>query len=459
MTLRLPLFLLICTFLSSLTAQLLPVENIDLSRLKATFPDLPVYVGQVVDVIGGDGTVGLAVRGEDDRRRLVRLVAKGGVEAAVHQTLAQPTDGTYADTAVLRISGLRTDEILGPSLALEAELLFPTAGGYDVYGPLRLTKNEGLLDLTPHARDIVNGVEELTRQLYNLRLKGPAERTITEAELRRRPPTYPIARADIGKLPDGVYASFMDFRAAAPDVSRNLQVAYTLPYHEEDGTAYQMASVRPNEGTAPRVLRQSWGIQKDGKAYLAIGKEYYELKYLEDGTLTVAAAANLFSTRPSATALTAIGSGAIPVALGKVADAFTIKADQYAKVFHVDLATGAIVDPDLPQPVVNVKGIVVESSDFNPVTHPVTISVNGRTGKLTPGNHAEIPRNTEVCFSVPGSAPDCTVLKADLGTAPTYYRLTVNKNGKFRFTWMPDDRARSVFHQLESGELPLIRLL
>jgi hypothetical protein len=454
------LFLTTCSFTY---AQDFPSHQIDLKWQKAVFPTSPVFFTEVLDISGGGEALGVGYVSLGNKPAL--LMITGGTATALTKTLRQRTNTNYLDTVVIRITGLRLNEIINAAsekrfLEIEADLAVPTADGYDIYGPVRLSETTGGIDVSAgHARAIVAALEAITKPLIIERFKGSPTATIPATDLNKPITRHPIVAATIDALPDGVYTSYMDFRAAQPDTSLVIPLASSEVFHKVDALTYRLATAdRPKEVKA-RELREFWGIQKDGKAYMRVNRNFYQLQRLDNGTVTVAVPYDLFDASIGPGVMFgAFGFGLVGGLVGALVDE-AVKNDrnQPPKVLHFNLATGTLTDPEtLRSPTVEVSGIIVESYGLNPAKFPISITTNdGQSITLAPEDFASIPRNEEVCFTVPQGKKTCVLLETAVDNPQTYYRLTTNKKGKIRFTWMPDDVTRALYQRAERGELPI----
>lgn len=423
---------------------------------------MPVFISEVLDISGGDGTLGVGYIGLGNRTSWLTIL--GGTAASLTGTIDQVSSANLLDTGIVRITGLRLNEVITPTsekrfLEIEADIAFPTAEGYDIYGPVRLAKTTGGLDVSAgHARAITEALEAVTTKLIVERFNGVRSATIPAEDLNKAIVRHPIATANIRELPDGVYNSYMDFRAAQPDTSLSVPFEYTRKYHEAQSlTYYRAIADRPKEVKAKELL-EFWGIQKEGRAYMQINRNFFELQRLPDGTLTVALPSDLFDASVGAGAIVgAVGFGLVGGLIGSLLDE-AASGNQPPNVYHFDLATGILNDPDAQRPAGNeINGIILESYGLNPAAAPITITTKDgrRIATLAPEQYAIIPRDQEVCFAVPGSEPYCLVLETSPENPQAFYRIITNKKGKFRFTWMADELAAAIYAQAKDGTLLL----
>jgi len=254
---------------------------LDFSDQQLVLPnDLPFVINRVIDARGIDSPVGIAHKGLGNRA--VAVMIKDGIDNAWTSLFQQVNaeNNVKLPNAVLRITGLRIDEFITAMkevrrITIEGELAYPSNGDFAVYGPVQLLEISGGLDVTSgHSRATAELLTKLVWELQKLVLLGEVSHTIPAANIDQPVSSFPIEDTNFNSPADGVYLTYMDYRAGRVDTSLQLPIA-----HQEILYTNEALELLGGDLDRPEAIRWKdldvWGFQFQSKSYVRLRRDFY----------------------------------------------------------------------------------------------------------------------------------------------------------------------------------------
>ncbi|WP_020571500.1 hypothetical protein [Neolewinella persica] len=454
--------LLLIVLTSPLFAQADPGKDIlelDFGGYEIDLTDIPFLIDEVIDATGtGGASLGTAHKGIGNRQ--VDLKIKNGLELGLSSLFLRSANQREETLAKVRITALTLNEFVGATsesakVELEAELAIPSKDGFLLYGPLRFVDVRSGIDVTDgHPRALIKALEKILRQFPEEVAATPG-RTVSEPELRKAPNDYAVDKKDLKEIPDGFYQTFMDFRAGTVSHPVRPEVRKTRdPHIDENGKAYEIITLKRPQEVKAREFQEFWGAQIDGKPYLKIQDNYFEVWRDEQQQLMVALPRELFKSENGGTI--AAASAMFGIIGGLVASAIVDGDYGEIAIYRFSSRDGKVIVSETNS-ADEVSGVILNSSDFSSKDNVLRIrNTAGMSKVVKPGEYILLGEVEEVCLSVDDGQETCEKISVNESSS-TFYQITVKKNGRYRLTWMPDEAAEKVITQLKEGAVKAIK--
>ena len=434
--------------------------------------DLPIHIDTVVDARGApDQPLGVGFRGLTARP--VDLFLAGDVDGAFSRVLTSSFQQRDHPKSILRITFLSINEYLlaykqRREIAIEAELAVPTGNGYAVYGPHRITEEHSPgRDLTNnHDEALVVILERIIRELeaFYVNRTDPIKMDCEQVYLPAN--HYEIQNKELSVIPDGVFTTFMDFRAGRVETMFKATIRKTLAVRSDDaGSQFTVVRLQSGDLLHFDEFRKLWGVQVDGKTYFTIDDIGYEVKRTPTGQLICVVPGAVFDRSPDAASVI-VGGALFGLAGGYIAGAMATpngKAD--LRVREIELSTGRLAyfngepedegdDRDSPR-------VAIVSADRNRMNRPITLTLeDGRKFSMRPNEYVNLPEQTDVCLSsVSDVFPQCSTMTALRGRTQVVFRIRETGRGYFRVDALSREEARNFFRQVDEGRFGQARMV
>ncbi|NJC27865.1 hypothetical protein [Neolewinella antarctica] len=412
-------------------------EQLDLS-------DSPYHITEIISIqTDARSPIGIAYRGHNSTPHYIRL--EGSQEKALASLLNKATQDDQLPQAILRVTGLAANQQISfmstrINLALEAELLLPTTeGGYLVYGPVRKVRRES----AGYVKRSVPGkltelLDQVIASLVQLPGAGGVARKISGAEANSPPEIYPVQQLAGSEIPDGIYESFLDFRAGRP--STLVTVAPGTPeliYIDEERKKYhKVLFSRPDE-INKRAFREIWGVQQGGHSYFRLPDgSFYQLQRTPENDFLVSIPNGLVLMKYDASVAEATFyyglTGGLLVANLKYPYGGEIST------FRYNLAAGQFepAHPELSS--APAARLLVTNSRFSKKKHQLLIQKeNGLSTLLIPAGITEVPASDTICFRIGEEDVSCEpVPPAGSLSGHQLGKIVVLGSDRYRIDWL-----------------------
>lgn len=435
------------------------ILELDFGGYEIDLTTVPFLIDEVIDATGtGGASLGIAHKGIGNRQ--VELKIRNGLNLGLSSLLLRSAPKQNTSPAKLRITALTLNEYMGTTsetakVEMEAALAIPSENGYVVYGPLQYVDVRSGLDVTDgHPRAVIKALENILQRFTGEMDKHPGL-AITESELREAPASYAIDYRALEEIPDGFYQTFMDFRAAnvSHPVTPEIRKPRT-PYLDETGQAYEITSLKRPQEIKGRDFQEFWGAQIDGKPYLKVQDNYFEIRRDEQHQLIVALPKELFKDKNVGTI--AAASAMFGILGGLVASAIVEGDFGEMAVYQFSSRDGKVI-PRESEVVDDVSGVILNSSSFSSKDNLLRVrDTTGQQKLVKPGEYIILKEVEEICLTIDKEPEACE--KVSLSKHPTtLYQITVKKNGRYRLEWMPDEAALAAARQLKKGEVRAVK--
>ena len=423
-----------------LLAQSRKGHPLDLADVSLDLSGLSFRVNEVRDETGVvDGRYGTVYTGMLNKTR--DLVIPTGLELNWKTAFLRNTADRNLPTATLLVRFFRLDEEITATserrrIQLEAALALTEDGA--VYGPQVVTSVQGGLDVTSGHPDAVAAAL--------VELLGRLEADVQAGNLADAGPRGKVA---YGSLPDGVYYSAADYRIGKPDTDFTLTMTGRQRGFAVDGMDLYEADFRLPEDVSRRRLREIWGCQYGGVAYLYLQGRFYAIRTDADGTSVVGVPGGI--TDPEAlTKQMAVGGLMLGAVGGAIAGSIKMQSEE--EVFQIDLTSGALEPYAAGHEQVPHPNRILLHYVAGPDSPDITASVGDRQYRLAPGQYIDLDEEGALTLaSADGSGKPRSYRIWDTVGQPTLFVADVNAKGKVTLTRAGEAQARQAAAAADSG--------
>ena len=297
---------------------------------------------------------------------------------------------------------------------------------------------------------------------------------VLDADIRRGHTVSSVPdqpRVDHTALADGVYYSYIDFRAGRIDRTLQFDVSRKEHVANLDGRDYYTLEVSPRPGVKPRDARQVWGYQYGGRSYMLLEGRLHEVQVTEPGLATVVVPGGLRDVTEIskrifiADALTMwLPFGEV---LGEVVGGAITKGGNLRDgvgVLQLDMQTGALMKKPLhippPKPI-TAGTILYYPGDVGDPS--VLVSLPDQLGWTTvgPGEYTVMETNgtVELRLANPNGGSKAKASYHDIDSRLGLSVLFVNRKGKRRLTTRSGTpaEAKLIAQTIQRGNLGPVR--
>lgn len=437
----------------------LPTRELEFHRRRTLeLEPLLLRLEQAVDATRYDGPIGTARSSWDGSP--ATLVLTDGLEVQVNRLLARSEQPRTGPRAILRVTALRINDEMTSAMSFHRY--------YDVAGELAVQQDDGRFAIFGPARisgvggragfpnDMDAGLTEalqrlVTRLAIAVHNESP-NRTVDAIQARSPNEKFAVERLDPASLPDGRYASFLDFRSGAVDSTVQLVVDRENVVTAPDGEHYHWLLVSRPEDLKRRDLRDNWGLQRGGRSYVAVNGNYYEVRRNAAGEFRVLLPGDYLDGGVSAGSLVAMQFGLLgALVAGATEREQNAKRDNSPTVlFEFSAASGAFS----PLESKSVSGrdtatVLLLANPQNLGRYGLRVALaNDRVLPLAPGEFLFVPPG-RACFRVESGAEECIELVSGAGTAAGNYEVRVTGKSGIKVVPMHRTDARRLRESAE----------
>lgn len=446
--------LLLCT---TLNAQQYDAYVIDLKKQELDILVYPVNISQVVDARERSGApIGVGHNGLNNHPVLLNL--EGGVSPALEELFSRGIQQRSLPGGILRITYLRIDEYITSwserrRIDVEAEFLLPRGNEYVKYGPVSVSDFSGGLDVTNmHNRALTESLRGLVRLISK---EVEANRTtgiMTKEELEAPLTEFPVSSIEFGMQANGIYPTFMHFRAGDvveyPIEFKDFKVLHT----DTAGVEYAGGKIKFRGATDKTTLRDAWGINYGGRAFLNFRGDFYQIQKFSDGTLRGLLPETIFNSGADGNAVFA-GGVMFGLIGSAVAAAATTPDNNKLVPTQLDLSTGEVVAESVLHKRNKVGQVALVSSTFNKEKIALVVRrENGKLFVLQPGDYLLVDAGERIVIN-PGTKMEYPLRpRTDYPRKTAEYVVLVKKSGKVWVGEKGEGDTNMFFKTIEAGK-------
>ncbi|OAV44148.1 hypothetical protein [Lewinella sp. 4G2] len=453
--------LLLISYTSSLTAQEVDRELlISFDRTKLNLVQVPHRITEIISLGDDFAPLGVGYRGLDYTPYLLFL--REGRNWSFNDLLSRTIQNQQAPEAVLRITGLTANQQIGFSavrikVELEAELLIPQPDGdYLAYGPVRHVQMQtgGGVIRKGAPREIAELLKVVVTELSAIATAEEGGTHLAKSELTSVRSTYPISEIRASDLPNGIFHTYMDFRAGAVDTTHDIQMRHQKTIYTDD----QEQGFGKLDFDRPETLDKSefrgiWGVQYEGQTAInLIDGNFYNLRQMEDGRFYTMIPPNFLTSRYEGSGSVAAMSGAFGLLGGLTAAAFNqIREKSEITWFDYDLASGQLISENSAREAAGGKSsLYVASSHFSKTKLKLNVErENGEMVPISPDGMIEVGDLQSFRFQIgDGKIITEAVPPAEVNETVRFARILVKGNGSYRIDWLGGESAEAEVDKL-----------